>query len=217
MGTFSDELRSRNHEARGACRAEAVVNETIYSLAAGVLVVLIREGFAYRKRLHDRRERTGMQAALSGFSRVFDALNRMRSQSRFERVILIRAHNGGKLPQADRPMFSTVHAESYGERLGPAMKHWQSQLLDEEYVQMLFRLSQRKFVHIVVEEMAPCELRDLYAAHGVKWARVVYVHGNDGELWYLSLNAVDDFQASVEELNLIRETCNTIAEIVRKP
>lgn len=192
--------------------------QAIIGVVSGIIIALGKYVYDVIKQRKSASRRVGMNNTLTAHANITQAMNTLLNSTPFERVVLLRAHNGGKVPQIGCTLRSSVFGEVFG-KLPSARLKWQAEILEESYVDMLINLCRRKFVNVDVRTMPQGTLKNMYVAQGVVTSRVVFVHqrdddGRDGALWYLSLNADREVSLTGADLNSIRECVSSISRIL---
>lgn len=103
------------------------------------------------------------------------------------KVVLLKCHNGGDVPNISGPLYSTVLYEAKRPGEERVADRWQKQPLDEQYILMLMRLFKEKKIVISTSELKECILKDIYVSSGVIFSKVVEVYVSQGKYFYLSV------------------------------
>src|SRR5574339_509013 len=74
--------------------------------------------------------------------RIYDALHRVIEETKVQRILIIKAHNGGGLIKPDTPLFVSVLYEDYTHPLDTVRNDYQKVEVDEEYIRLLRDLGQ---------------------------------------------------------------------------
>lgn len=156
-------------------------------------------------------KKTGISATLESHTAIYSALNNLVAKTRYQRAVLLTAHNGGAIPTPGKDLYSSVVCEVFSRPFEGIHFSWRKQLLDEGYTQMLFSLVRRKVLRLITSKMDDCILKNLYLSDGVAMSKVIYVHRTRGTFWYLSLNSAHVFSPTKDELNEIRIAVASIA------
>jgi hypothetical protein len=119
---------------------------------------------------------------------VYDTLNTLRHDALASRVVIVKTHNGGGLPSAKTPLFSSALYEVTGDEARPLKRQWARLPIDEEYMRALSRLLEDGEVEIDTRTMESGTLRDIYASAAVHSVRKVYLTHDSKALYYLSLH-----------------------------
>lgn len=138
--------------------------------------------------LERQRHPSDMQAVLRASSRINAEISRVREVTGADQVLVLRAHNGGKIPRVGARLKSSVTHESWGPNRDSIMDTWQSQPLDASYVDMLVEVAEHGHITNVTEDMPPSVLRDAYQAMRIVRSRVVDLGSlQEGLYYYMSL------------------------------
>ena len=137
--------------------------------------------------------------------KVYGTLNRLLSATGAARVLLLRAHNGGSIPRAGVPLYSSVLYEVWdGDVLEPIKSTWQKQRLSETYVSMLLEVATKGEATVITKDLPPCVLKDTYEATGVARAEVHKVRAEAGAFYYLSITFAHDVEPNGNHRHMVR-------------
>lgn len=187
--------------------AEIVVPLVVAVIGTGGLAIL-------GKGLRDwwrRRERG--RKAIEEHATIYDALTYLRHKIDATRVVVVRVSNGGGIPSAKTPLFSTALHEVTSDDAAPVKFHWQQLPLDEPYIRVLTTLHQQGEVEVDVDQIGPGTLRDIYDAAKVQTVYKYTLHSDATALYYLSLQfAQDGHRPNAPQRIVIRSTISKIRQ-----
>jgi len=162
------------------------VIELLTALAGGggALAFVLKWWFA-RKRAANVNDTV---RAMAEVREVYEALNDVLMEvGGAGRAMLLRSENGGGIPSANRPVYSSVLHEVHGTSLEPIRERWQRMKVDEQYARLLHELATKGYVQLDTASMEPGSLRTSYEAAGVACAMVCAVVADDTGFNYLSV------------------------------
>jgi hypothetical protein len=135
-------------------------------------------------------------------------LNELMWGTRASRVVLLKAHNGGKVMKTHSSQYTSVVFEVVSD--APPIFHvWQHQRIDTWFNTFLARMVQEEIVYLEsVDLVGP--LADNYAAHGIQSSFMSLIHTDRKELFYLSVNFKKPTDLSHLERERIRAAGNKI-------
>lgn len=173
----------------------------IIAAVVGGVVALARQ---IHKHWADRRIRDAelaIEKALRTQASIHHYLQQLCFGLKADRVCLLKATNGGDIPNPGTRLYSTVFAE-VSINLPSLQENWSQQPLDGDYCELLFNLCVTGLVNIRGE----CSgvLQNLRLAEGVDWTKFVLVSKAPGKIWYLQIDRILSIEPSPEQLELIR-------------
>lgn len=160
---------------------------------------------------------SAMQEALMGSSEIYAFLHRWSDLLRAPRILLLKTSNGGGVPRAGHPLYSSVCCESANPPLAPQSPQWDKQKLDEPYRKMLLQLLTEEYIPLITEKMKPGKLRDVYESQGVVQSEVMLLRLTDNHMYYVSINHVEEADLdTAERRNLRRVLSNELNQLLAK-
>lgn len=138
-----------------------------------------------------RREEKGRQAIVS-HSSVYDILAELRWETAAARVAVVKCHNGGAVPTARTPLYSTALYEVSEAAHGPIREKWQGLPIDKAYTDLLSTVVEDGSVRVHVGEVNPgSTLAAIYGTAGVQTVVKHYITHDASGLYYLSVQWTD--------------------------
>jgi hypothetical protein len=122
---------------------------------------------------------------------TYTLLNELLASVTADRVVLLRAENGGNIPTIGKELTSSIVYEVFSETSHAIRDTWQKQTLDDAYVWMLKHVSTDGFVELVTAEMPDGILKTLYMRHNVVASHVWGVYSTEGAYYYLAIGFMD--------------------------
>lgn len=145
---------------------------------------------------------------------VYRGLYATMRETGAHRIVLLRARNGGGLPSADCPIYSTALYDAAEDPIPTIIGQWDGVRVDDDYREVIDEaLKQREFV---LERSSLAEgsaLRDLYESHSVRASWVAEVHRGDAAYYYLSAN-YSDGQPTPEDRNRLRACVTQLGRLL---
>jgi len=122
---------------------------------------------------------------------TYTMLNELLASVTADRVVLLRAENGGNIPTIGKELTSSIVYEVFSETSHAIRDSWQKQALDDAYVWMLKRVSTDGFIELMTDDMPDGILKNLYQRHGVVASHVWGVYSTEGAYYYLAIGFMD--------------------------
>lgn len=144
-------------------------------------------------------------------SLISDARRDMAAQ----RVLVLRAENGGGIPRGDGDLHSSVIYESCQDDLEPVAPRWKDQLMDGEYMSVLLKVLSNRVTRVVTSELPAGDLRDVYVAGGTVWSKVVLLDVNAKRMLYMSFTFDEEPPEDTIGRAKLRDSVRATATAVR--
>ena len=136
-------------------------------------------------------ERKGKDAVIA-HSTVYDLLSELRYDTRAVRVAVVKCHNGGTIPSAKTPLYSTALYEVADNEHGPIRDKWRSLPIDARYTQLLTEMMEKGSVHIDVSSAdLGGTLGAIYGTALVQTVRKYHLAHDALGIYYLSVQWPD--------------------------
>lgn len=162
---------------------------------AGLLVVsalLAALGVVSRYGWQQWTEHRGKRQAIrvtEAKSAIYTTLARLQGATGADRVLILNTQNGGGIPRADGPTFSSILYEETADKVPAIQDDWKQEQLDSQYAHLIDEVVRNGSWEGPPEKLTPKsgKLSDAYAAMGVQFAYVRLVKLTSGKVYYLSL------------------------------
>ena len=118
---------------------------------------------------------------------TYTLLNELLAGVTAERVLLMRAENGGNIPTIGKELTSSIVYEVFSDGGHAIRENWQKQALDDAYVWMLKRVSTDGYVEVLTSDLPEGIFKTFQKRHGVYAAHVWGVYSTEGAYYYLSI------------------------------
>lgn len=172
----------------------------------------------YNEWKHRRHNRNAVKKGVTDTARLYSLMSGLLQTGEIKRVIILKAHNGGKTFSAFSLQYVTA---LHGVATDPfsidfilsRVKNWR---IDADYSQFLDHLEKEKKVVFVTEEMPKnSKLRTLYETEGVQYTEAYSIGTSACDLYYFSLStnnslssfsrpgtreAIDHFNDAIQEI-----------------
>ncbi len=195
---------------------------SIIVAALGALGALGAGGWATLRWWIERRDRKqaletikSWPSDLAKSAEIDAALMELMLAVQASQALLLRAQNGGKVPEPGGDYTSSVTNEAY-ERAELSVKaRWQSQPLSDFYLSVLLQVYNEGQVKIWPRKMPDVPLRAIYRKNGVYKSRVIGVRQEVGACFYISVVWTRPPSISTPEIDdEVRVTTHKIQEIL---
>lgn len=183
-------------------------------LAAAVAAIGGIWGIWYKRRL-ERRDQP--PRAIHAQNRINEELANLRHRLGAVRCVLVKTHNGGGIPSAKTPLYTSALYEATTAH--PLHDFWQGISVDAEMSEHLSRLMQEHTVEVNVDDLTPgSTMVKLYASDDQQLAKTVHKHylSHDRKnIYYLSIQWQDarHIPSNFEQL-VTERTINEIRELL---
>lgn len=129
---------------------------------------------------------------------IYDALHRVVENTNVQRVLIMKAHNGGGLIRPDTPLYVTVLYEDYTHPLTSIKADYQKIEVDEPYVRLLMDLILQKNVSLDVGVLKPSILKISYDSQAIKYAEMYYIRQNRRNLYFCSIVTTEEAEVFLD-------------------
>lgn len=173
-----------------------------------------------RRKAIDAKERKSRGVGIAANRRVrqVKVLKGLASELGAQRALLIKCHNGGKVPNGGTPLFLTVLADTHAQSVAPiAGEYQQRPLVDPSYLELLSRLDAAEMILQPTEDLPVASmLRDEYEREGLLSAWICVVHRSDstGSLFYLSASSKRVMHSDAASRAAVRAAAARLAPLV---
>jgi len=158
-------------------------------ISGGALTALIKGLFDVIKIRQSQKKL--FPDAFKKMNEIYGLMNKLKSEINCERVLIIKAKNGGGLPKPGTPLFVSVLYEVYDSDFVSSAEWWQSRQVDESYIGMLMRVEEEEQIAVVTNELKSGILKDLYEAQEVEGSMVSKIVEKDNRYYIVSCNFKD--------------------------
>lgn len=163
---------------------------------------VIAWGAAWLKgKIEARRVQQG-EAAVIDAAEVYTILAEHARAINADRVLLLYTSNGGGIPTAGKPLYTTILYEIANNHNAPIMERFQGVLADAGYVHMVASVAEYGQWRSDPEQMEPGFLRTLYEEEGVQQALIVRIGTTAKRFYFLSAKWISSAPPSDEALDL---------------
>ena len=187
-----------------------IVGALVALVTGGGLLKLFESGVKW----NDSRLRNKLPNVLKTVDKIYGAMHELLRDSPADRIKLIICTNGGGIPCAGRPLYSTILRE-VSDQLSPAAAKWGKRMLDEHHTKLITEMLEVGRVRLITSEMRDGELKTLYKSEDIWGSDVVLLHKGKVGLHYLTVN----YKEEPAEANYIYEAkldqaVSTLQELV---
>jgi hypothetical protein len=115
---------------------------------------------------------------------IYDEMHRILSDTPVERLLILKAHNGGGVIKPSGNLYVSVLYEDYDQPFKSVKANYQALPVDKDYARMLLDVLNQKKVFINTETAPSTSiLKSLYELEGVK-SSAIYCLGQDKKAVY---------------------------------
>lgn len=152
----------------------------------GVVVLVTTISNAIVKGLERRRN---YKKALNAISDIYDVFNRVIDDSNANRVLVLKSSNGGSRPTIGVNLYVSVLHEMSTRGVDQIKAQYQSIHIDETYIRLLQRLTEKKEFEIYTSEIEPGSfLRLTYDKEQLKRVYMFEIKGNGDNYYFGSFS-----------------------------
>lgn len=156
-------------------------------------------------------------ATLEAIRDISHNLNKILWHTPADRVMLLRAENGGGFPTPGHNRYSSVLLEVFDSKLDSVRDLWQRVQLDQHYNDILIALYTDGGCRVDAAKMPPdALLYPIYQEGGVKVAYAFMVGATDKEMYYLVMNLTSDEHLEGAAMSLTRQSLAQITEALAR-
>lgn len=154
--------------------------------------------------------------SVMAIKRVHNILNYTVANTDAIRAIVIKAHNGGKIPTLTEKMYVTIMHESIDKNIEQIATRFQAQEIDSAYFDLLIEIIQKKKLSKKsVDLQQGCMLHDLYTRTGVTFSKIYEIYYNPKQYVFLSVQFKKEQDVTPKERDIIRSAAMEIRNIFR--
>ena len=145
---------------------------------------------AFKRMARKTRKSSDVMLAVKAQTEIYMALAELTREIGADRVILLKAHNGGRIvEEPGTQIYITIFSEVLATNaVGTTQDDFQVRAVyDHRYLQLLRAVALRKAVTLHTKDMDEDEmLRGVYTRAGIATSEVVEVYSQPGRYWYLA-------------------------------
>ena len=156
--------------------------------AVGIVVVALI-GLVERRR---EKRRAQPARAVRDHVRIYDTLTELRHETDARRVAVVRTHNGGGIPSARVPLYSSALAEVTDGDAPPLRERWKALPVTETYARLLADMLTAAEVRVTPADLGDSRLAAIYEIGGTRSALKALLGTDPEALYYLSVQWPDD-------------------------
>ncbi len=153
---------------------------------------------------------------LTGISNMYSKMQQLLNETEANRFLILKAENGGGKPKVGCTINVSVLYEVVNG-LRSVKDDYQKLPVDPNYIVMLSEASLHGHSSMVVKEMEPCMLKDIYVDEGVLYSEVHYLCETDLAFYYCSVASTVTTNFSGGRVrNRITLSVNYIRNVMKK-
>lgn len=186
-------------------------------LTGGVAVAVIGVLGKYLEHLWTTRQAKypkGMIGAIAKISRVYNIMRDTVENTSFDRVLILKAENGGGIPKLGSPLYTSVVMEMYAPSLKPIQDRYTRLKLDAQHIEVLLNLYLKGSNSIQIDNLPESNLKYIYLSEGLHSSRMFYLHSDKDAMYYLTL-ATSAKSLSYNDLIRAESAASTIATLFK--
>lgn len=162
----------------------------------------------------DRKHLHSVEENIKATSRIYDEMQYLMEKTPCDRVLIIEAHNSGRIPRPGIKLYATIIHEVHGTSIKSCRRGWpENSSLDSSYVKMLAELVEKGHLEIYTDDMSDSALHNTYRSIGVSCSHVDMLAASEGSLFYTSISFAEDPCLSPTDREYIRGSLGRIKEL----
>jgi hypothetical protein len=143
---------------------------------------------------------------------IYDEMHKILEETKVQRFLVFKAHNGGGLIKPSTPLYVSVLHEDYSTPFKSVKDTYQQVMIDGEYIRILDKVCQDKMVRIKTRNLKSSLLKDIYEAEGVQYSEIYFLGQNRKNLYFTSTACAweNGWEDNVEQKVAIKLAINHI-------
>jgi len=142
----------------------------------------------YWRAKKDNVRKASLVNSLQNMDYVYTAMRDVVERTPATRFIVFKGSNGGGLPKPGQEFYgSAVQEFHHGDDHDRLVEKYKKVPVDSGYISMLLEVVANGKKFLVVDEMEPGLLRNIYRSEGVRYAEVYYLAKSEKEIFYCSI------------------------------
>lgn len=117
---------------------------------------------------------------------IYDEMHRLLETTDVERLLILKAHNGGGVIKPSGDLYASVLYEDYRHPFTTVKPAYQKLPVDSEYARMLVDIIQNKKTAFDTDTLRNSVLKGLYELEGVESSVVIYLGQDKKSVYYVS-------------------------------
>lgn len=157
---------------------------------------------------------TNFDILLNKVHKVYDTIDELRKELGCDRILILRAHNGGGLPSPDNNLYSSIVYESSSKEVGNVKDTWQRQRIDKPYANLLLDVYKDGKAKVVTEHYPESILKNVYTSQNISVGFVYKISTKHNRFMYMSIHFTTRIDIlTPQEQDYIRIALNTLTDI----
>ena len=125
-------------------------------VAGGLLTTVVVKGFDLAfKWLNQRSKSGGLYSVFLQVTKVYDHLERMKAGINAQRVLIVRAHNGGNVLTPQSQLYASILYEVYDAAYESIKEFWMKREVGQDYLRLLQSIHNEPYVHLTTDQVSP--------------------------------------------------------------
>ena len=158
--------------------------------SAGVVVLVTTAGNLIAKYL-ERRDR--YKSAIRKISEIYDGFNRVIDDSKADRVLILKSHNGGGKPTPGTDLYVSIIHEMSTKGVEQIKQQYQRILIDDTYIRIIQQIILERTIEIRIQDLPENSfIRLTYEKDNLKWIYFFEIKGNANSYFFGSFSTKDE-------------------------
>lgn len=192
--------------------------EWLFGAAGGIAILskFIIELLKIRQRKMIAKFAKKHKKVAQNIERVYQLMQQVTQLETVDSILIMKFHNGGKLPSVDRPVFLTAMYEDADRTNVSSKHHYHSTEADAAYMRVLHELIEQKQLKKSITDLQNGLMKSNWLGLGVKYARLFWLHTNKERTAFVIIKTSTDSKLdSAKENATILSSIQELKQIFR--
>ena len=177
------------------------------TIITGILTFLGGSGFVklvdYLKNRTNKKHLEKLAVNLQDLSKIYRIIEKILDQSTANRVLILRASNGGGIPKPGSEMFiKLLYAATVKEDLAIYDKY-SSIKIDGQFIDMLIDIQKNGQTVKKTEDMTNSLLKRIQQSEGIKYSEIYFLTNNAHEMYYCAISSIKEGEEFADPMKKI--------------
>lgn len=193
--------------------------EWLFGAAGGaaILVKLIIELIKLRQKSMIAIFTRKHKQVTASIERIYEVMQKVTQLDAVDAILIMKFHNGGKLPAVDKSVFLTAMYEDADESQFASKYLYQHIETDGGYMRTLHQLISEKEVNTSVDQLPKGIMKSNWQSSGVQSGRLFWLHTNKERTMYVVIKSKMDLKSLLgnKEDQIIRFAIQELKQIFK--
>lgn len=149
--------------------------------------------------------------------KIYDAMHKILESNKVERVLVLKAHNGGGLIRPNTPLYVSAIYEDYIHPFTSVRDTYQKVSIDEHYIRTLMDLCSKKSIKIKTKNLPQSLQKDIYEGEGILYSEMFYLGQDKKNVYFCTCasSREDGWENDKAQSLLINMSINSIKNNIK--